>query len=214
MDSKEMLQRVDHTILKPTATQDEVLAVCKEASENGMASACIPPSFVKAASEAYADLAVCTVIGFPLGYSAGAVKVAEIAEAERNGASEFDVVVNLGHVKDKRFSEITEEIKACKSATNGKILKVIVETCFLTEEEKVELCKCVTEGGADYIKTSTGFGTGGAELADIELFKAHIGPNVKIKASGGIRTKEQIEAFIGAGCDRIGASSALKALLG
>ncbi|MDR2751404.1 MAG: deoxyribose-phosphate aldolase [Clostridiales bacterium] len=214
MDSREMLQRVDHTILKATATKEEVLAICKEAYENSMASACIPPSFVKAAREAYADLAVCTVIGFPLGYSASSAKVAEIAEAERSGATEFDVVVNLGHVKDKRFSEITEEIKACKEACAGKVLKVIVETCYLTEEEKVELCKCVTEGGADYIKTSTGFGTGGAELKDIELFKANIGPNVKIKASGGIRTKEQIEAFIGAGCDRIGASSALKALLG
>jgi deoxyribose-phosphate aldolase len=212
MDAKEMLRRVDHTILKPTATLGEVLEVCGEAAENGMASACIPPSFVQAAREEFPDLAICTVIGFPLGYSTRAAKVAEIEEAEKLGAAEFDMVVNLGLVKSGRFSEITEEIRACKSAAKGKTLKVIVEACYLTEGEKVELCKCVSVGGADYIKTSTGFGSGGAELSDIELFKANIGENVKIKASGGIRTKEQIEAFLAAGCDRIGASSALKAL--
>jgi deoxyribose-phosphate aldolase len=213
MNYRELLSHVDHTILKATATKGEVLKVCKEAVENKMASACIPPAYVKAAKEAFGDsLNICTVIGFPLGYSTSASKVAEILEAHADGASEFDVVVNLGHVKDKLYGEITREIEECKKAAGDKILKVIVETCHLTDDEKASLCKCVTDGGADYIKTSTGFGGGGAELSDIEIFKKRIGAGVKIKASGGIKTREQIEAFIEAGCDRIGASSALAAL--
>ncbi len=210
MEAKEILARVDHTLLKATATWAEVEKLCEEGIRYGTASVCIPPCFVKRAAQLAAGrLPICTVIGFPLGYSTTESKVFEVEDALRNGADEVDMVVNLGDVKDGRFDLVTAEIKALKQAAGGKILKVIVETCYLTEDEKIALCRCVTEGGAEYIKTSTGFGTAGAQLADIELFKQHIGPGVKIKASGGIRTKEDFFAFAQAGCQRIGASAAI-----
>lgn len=211
MEAKEILRRVDHTLLKATATWAEIETLCREAIQYGTASVCIPPSYVKRVAERYGeDLVVCTVIGFPLGYSTAETKVYETRQAIAEGAKEVDMVVNLGDVKNGEFDKVTAEIAALKSAAGGNILKVIVETCYLTEEEKVLLCGCVTQGGADYIKTSTGFGTGGAQLEDIELFKRNIGPNVKIKASGGIRTQEDFEKFAEAGCDRIGASAAVK----
>lgn len=212
MNAKEALSHVDHTLLKATSTWEQIKTLCEEAIKYGTASVCIPPSFVKRASEEYGDrLTVCTVIGFPLGYNTTAIKKAEVEDAIKNGAKEVDMVVNLGDVKDKRFDKVEQEIKTLKEAAGKCILKVIVETCYLTEEEKIKLCECVTNAKADYIKTSTGFGTAGAALDDIKLFKQHIGKNVKIKASGGIRTKEDIEAFLAAGADRIGASSAVKA---
>ena len=172
------------------------------------ASVCILPSYVKLAKEKFPSLNVCTVIGFPLGYSTTAVKVFETEDAVKNGADEIDMVINIGDVKNGSFDKVTEEISAVRKAAEGKILKVIIETCYLTEEEKIRLCKCVTDGGADYIKTSTGFGTAGAQKEDIVLFKNNIGKDVKIKAAGGIRTKEAMEEFIELGCDRIGTSGA------
>lgn len=202
---------MDHTLLKATSTWEEVSALCQEALEHGMATVCIPPRFVRLAKETYPNLQVCTVIGFPLGYNTTAIKAAEAEQALREGADEIDMVINLGDVKAGRFAQVTEEIKKLKDIAGDKVLKVIVETCYLTDEEKVALCGCVTDAGADYIKTSTGFGTGGATLADIRLFKQHIGPKVKIKASGGIRTAEDMEAYLAEGVDRIGASAAIKA---
>lgn len=214
MDKKTVFSHVDHTLLKATSTWEEVSALCQEALEHGMATVCIPPRFVRLAKETYPNLQVCTVIGFPLGYNTTAIKAAEAEQALREGADEIDMVINLGDVKAGRFAQVTEEIKKLKDIAGDKVLKVIVETCYLTDEEKVALCGCVTEAGADYIKTSTGFGTGGATLADIRMFKQHIGPKVKIKASGGIRTAEDMEAYLAAGCDRIGASAAIKAYEG
>lgn len=211
MDKKTVFSHVDHTLLKATATWEEVSALCREALEHGMATVCIPPYFVRMAKAEYPNLPVCTVIGFPLGYNTTAVKAAEAEQALREGADEIDMVVNLGNVKAGRFDQVTEEIKKLKDIAGDKVLKVIVETCYLSEEEKIALCGCVTDGGADYIKTSTGFGTGGATLADIRLFQRHIGPGVKIKASGGIRTAEDMEAYLAEGVDRIGASAAIKA---
>lgn len=211
MDKKTVFSHVDHTLLKATATWEEVSALCREALEHGMATVCIPPYFVRMAKAEYPNLPVCTVIGFPLGYNTTAVKAAEAEQALREGADEIDMVVNLGNVKAGRFDQVTEEIKKLKDIAGDKVLKVIVETCYLSEEEKIALCGCVTDAGADYIKTSTGFGTGGATLADIRLFQRHIGPGVKIKASGGIRTAEDMEAYLAEGVDRIGASAAIKA---
>lgn len=211
MDKKNVFSHVDHTLLKATSTWEEVSALCQEALEHGMATVCIPPRFVRLAKETYPNLQVCTVIGFPLGYNTTAIKAAEAEQALREGADEIDMVINLGDVKAGRFAQVTEEIKKLKDIAGDKVLKVIVETCYLTDEEKVALCGCVTEAGADYIKTSTGFGTGGATLADIRLFKQHIGPKVKMKASGGIRTAEDMEAYLAEGVDRIGASAAIKA---
>lgn len=211
MEASEILSRVDHTLLKATATWAEIETLCGEAIQYKTASVCIPPSYVKRAADTYGpSLVVCTVIGFPLGYSTTETKVFEVERAIAEGAREVDMVVNLGDVKNGDFAKVTAEIAALKKAAGGNTLKVIVETCYLTEEEKVQLCRCVTEGGADFIKTSTGFGTDGAQLADIELFKKHIGPGVKIKASGGIRTREDFEKFAEAGCQRIGASAAIK----
>lgn len=211
MDKKTVFSHVDHTLLKATSTWEEVSALCQEALEHGMATVCIPPRFVRLAKETYPNLQVCTVIGFPLGYNTTAIKAAEAEQALREGADEIDMVINLGDVKAGRFAQVTEEIKKLKDIAGDKVLKVIVETCYLTDEEKVALCGCVTEAVADYIKTSTGFGTGGATLADIRLFKQHIGPKVKMKASGGIRTAEDMEAYLAEGVDRIGASAAIKA---
>ena len=208
MDNTQILQHIDHTRLAAVSTWEEIEALCRQALEWHTASVCIPPSFVRRVREAFPQLRICTVIGFPLGYNTTQTKVFETAEAVAGGADEVDTVVNLGDVKDGAFDRVTAEIAALKAAADGRVLKVIIETCALTDEEKTALCRCVTEGGADYIKTSTGFGTAGAKLEDITLFRQHIGPGVKIKAAGGIRTKEAMEAFLEAGCDRIGTSSA------
>ena len=208
MDNAEILKHIDHTLLKAVSDEKGILDICKEAVEHKTASVCIPPSYVKLAKEKFPSLNVCTVIGFPLGYSTTAVKVFETEDAVKNGADEIDMVINIGDVKNGIFDKVTEEISAVRKAAEGKILKVIIETCYLTEEEKIRLCKCVTDGGADYIKTSTGFGTAGAQKEDIVLFKNNIGKDVKIKAAGGIRTKEAMEEFIELGCDRIGTSGA------
>ena len=207
-----MLTYVDHTLLKPTATWNQIKTLCEEAMKYHTASVCIPCSFISRAHEAFPELNLCTVVGFPLGYSTTASKLFETREALHNGASEIDMVVNLGDVKEGNFDKVTQEIRELKKACGDKILKVIIETCYLTEEEKIELCHCVTDGGADFIKTSTGFGSAGATFDDIKLFKEHIGPGVKIKAAGGIRTYEDIVTYIELGCDRLGCSAAIKVL--
>ena len=213
METKEMLQYIDHTLLKPVCTWDEIETLCKEALSYHTASVCIPPSYVKRAREAFGpELPICTVIGFPLGYNPAEAKVCEARTALRDGADELDMVINLGDVKNRDFEKVYEEIRALRETAGSRILKVIVETCYLTRDEKIRLCEIVTKAGADYIKTSTGFGTAGASMEDILLFKEHIGSSVKIKAAGGIRTREDLEAFIQAGCSRIGTSSAVKLL--
>ena len=215
MNNSEILSHIDHTLLKATSTWAEIKELCEEAIQYNTASVCVPPTFVKRICDTYGEqLCVCAVIGFPLGYHDKEVKVAELLKAKADGAREFDMVVNLGDVKDSAFDKVLEEIQSLKGAAGSQILKVIIETCYLTEREKIALCDCVTAGSADYIKTSTGFGTAGAVLDDIKLFKAHIGPNVKIKAAGGVRTREDLEMFLTEGCDRIGTSSAVKLLSG
>ena len=214
MTDSEILSRVDHTILAAFATQKEVQAVCEEAIRHGTASVCIPPSHVKWVHEKFPALNICTVIGFPLGYSCLEAKRAEIQKATEEGATEFDVVINIGDAKSKNFDKITTELTALKKAVGNKVLKVIIECCYLDNDEKTALCRCVTESGSDYIKTSTGFGTGGATIDDIKLFKKHIGPDVKMKAAGGMRTREDFVAFINEGCSRLGTSSAVKVLSG
>ena len=213
MDKEKVLGMIDHTLLKAVSTWPEIELLCDEAVKYHTASVCVPPCFIKRIHDQYGDaLAICTVIGFPLGYNTTEIKVAETRQAIADGAVEVDMVVNLGDVKSGAFDKVTEEIRAVKQAAGSRILKVIIETCYLTEAEKIALCRCVTDAGADYIKTSTGFGTAGAQLEDIALFRKHIGPTVKIKAAGGIRTPEDLEAFVNAGCDRIGTSSAVKLL--
>lgn len=212
MNNAQILAHIDHTLLKAVASWEEIKALCDEAIGAGTASVCVPPSYIARIHAAYPTLNICTVIGFPLGYSAVHVKACETATAIADGAGEVDMVINLGDVKNGDFDRITAEIRALKNAADGHILKVIIETCYLTEAEKIALCKCVTDGGADYIKTSTGFGTGGATLADVALFRAHIGKNVKIKAAGGVKTRDDLVAFLEAGCDRIGTSSAVSIL--
>jgi len=211
--NQEIFSRIDHTLLKATASWQEITTLCDEAVFYKTASVCIPPSYVKPVYAEYGkDLVICTVIGFPLGYSIAAAKIVETVQALEDGAAEIDMVINIGNVKNGHFDPVHNEIKTIKTLCGEKILKVIVETCYLSEEEKVRLCGIVTEAGADFIKTSTGFGTAGAALADIGLFRQHIGPNVKIKAAGGIKTREDLEAFISAGADRIGSSAAVKLL--
>ena len=214
MENAEILRHVDHTLLAASASSADILQLCDEAVRYRTASVCIPPAYVALARESYPALNICTVIGFPLGYSCAAAKQAEARQALADGCDEFDMVINITDAVNSRFERITEEITSLKQAVGGRILKVIVETCYLTEEMKIALCRCVTAAGADYIKTSTGFGPAGAKLEDIELFKRHIGPGVKIKAAGGVRTKADLEAFLTAGCDRIGTSGAVKALAG
>lgn len=209
---KAILGCIDHTLLKPCATMEQLDKLCEEALAFGTASVCVMPSVVEYVKKKYPDLNVCTVIGFPLGYQTAAAKCAEAEDALKNGASELDTVVNRIDVKNGNFEKITDEIRQLKAICGDRILKVIVEACDLNEEEKISLCHCVTDGGADYIKTSTGFGSGGATLDDIVLFKQHIGSNVKIKAAGGIRSAETLEAFYDAGCHRIGASCGVEAL--
>lgn len=209
MDNKEILSHVDHTLLKAFATWDDIKVLCDEAIELNTASVCVPATYVKKIHETYGDkINICTVIGFPLGYSVTEAKVTEAKEAIKEGASEIDMVVNICDIKNKDYQKVLDEVISIRKATEGKILKVIIETCYLTEDEKIKLCEIVTEAGADYIKTSTGFGTAGATIEDIKLFKEHIGKEVKMKAAGGIRTKEAMEEYIEAGCDRIGSSSA------
>lgn len=213
MKKKEMLTHIDHTLLKATSDWNGIVKLCDEAVQYHTASVCIPACYVKPVHEKYGDqLNICTVIGFPLGYSTTPVKIFEAQQAVFDGANEVDMVVNLCDVKNGDFAKVTDEIRAIKQAVGGHVLKVIVEVCYLTEKEKIALCKAVTEAGADYIKTSTGFGTGGATLEDIALFKANIGPNVRMKAAGGVRTAEAVAAYLEAGCDRIGTSSAVKEL--
>lgn len=214
MTSNDIMKHVDHTLLLAYAKEEEILRICEEATTHGMASVCIPPSYISVAHKNFPDLNICTVIGFPLGYSSTNAKVQEIKDALADGCNEFDMVINISWAMNGQFDQITEEIKALKAAVGDHVLKVIIETCYLSEEAKIALCQCVTEAKADYIKTSTGFGNAGATLEDIALFKANIGPDVKIKAAGGVRTKDDMIAFLEAGCDRIGTSGAIKALAG
>jgi deoxyribose-phosphate aldolase len=212
---KLILSRVDHTLLKAAATWDQIDALCREAALYKTASACIPPSYVKRAADAHGkDIAICTVIGFPLGYSTTETKVFEAGEAIKNGAAEIDVVINIGDVKNGAYGLVEKELAALREATAGHILKVIIEACYLERDEKIRLGQLATKIGADYIKTSTGFGTGGATLEDLALLRAAIGEKVRIKASGGMKTAQDHEAFFDAGADRLGSSSAIKALYG
>ena len=208
MTNAEILSHIDHTVLKQDAKWEDIAQICEEALRYGTASVCIPSYYVRRAKTAYPALNVCTVIGFPLGYQPGNVKAFEAAEAVSDGADEIDMVINVSALKNGEDQVVLDEIKAVRKACENQVLKVIIETCCLTEDEKIRCCGLVTEGGADYIKTSTGFGSAGAQLEDIALFKKHIGENVKIKAAGGIRTREQMEAFLDAGCSRIGCSAA------
>lgn len=211
MNEKEILKHVDHTLLTQTATWAEIRQICDDAVAYGTASVCIPPSYVKQAKEYVQDkMAVCTVIGFPNGYMTTAAKEFETRDALTNGADEIDMVINIGWVKDGKFDCVEEEIRTLKKVCGSKILKVIIETCLLTEEEKIRMCEVVTKAGADYIKTSTGFSKAGATLDDIRLFSEHIGPNVKMKAAGGISSLEDAEKFLSLGADRLGTSRIIK----
>ena len=210
MTVKEMLNHVDHTQLKAFATWEDIVKLCEEAITYQTASVCVPPTYIKRIYDTYGDkVNICTVVGFPLGYSVTEAKIAEVEKALADGCNEIDMVVNISDVKNGLFDKVEEEIRQLKAACGSHILKVIIETCYLTEEEKIAMCKAVTAAGADYIKTSTGFGTDGATKADVELFKAHIGPNVKIKAAGGVSTLEDLKMFLELGCDRIGTSRAV-----
>lgn len=215
MENKEIYAHIDHTLLKAFAKWEDIEKLCDETVKYQTASVCIPQTYIKRVKEKYGDkLTICTVIGFPLGYNLTESKIVEAEQSLANGASEIDMVVNISDVKNRDYEKVENEIRAIKEAIGDKILKVIIETCYLTEEEKIAMCEAVTKAGADYIKTSTGFGTDGARMEDVILFKEHIGDNVKIKAAGGVRTKEDLIAFIEAGCDRIGTSSAIKMLKG
>nr|WP_230400047.1 deoxyribose-phosphate aldolase [Novisyntrophococcus fermenticellae] len=206
---------MDHTLLKAYATWEDIQKLCEEAITYQTASVCIPPCYVKRVHDTYKDrLTICTVVGFPLGYSVTEAKAAETRQALDDGALEIDMVVNISDVKNGDYQRVKEEIKALKAIAGKKLLKVIIETCYLTEKEKIAMCKAVTEAGADYIKTSTGFGTAGAVLEDIRLFREHIGAGVRIKAAGGVKTIADMEAFLEEGCDRIGTSSAIKLIQG
>lgn len=211
MNVHEILKRVDHTLLLQTATWEEIQQICDDAMKYRTASVCIPPSYVRQASE-YVEgrMAVCTVIGFPNGYMTTKAKEFETKDAIENGASEVDMVMNIGWLKDKKYALIEEEIRTLKAACGDKILKVIIETCLLTEEEKVKMCEIVTKAGADYIKTSTGFSSAGATFADIALFAKNIGPGVKVKAAGGIASMDDAEKFLSLGADRLGTSRIIK----
>lgn len=211
MDRKDILKTVDHTLLTQTATWEEIRGILDDGIKYQTASACIPAAYVKQAAE-YVDgrLPICTVIGFPNGYSTTAVKVFETKDAIANGAEEIDMVVNIGWVKDGKYQEIEDEIRQIHEACGGKILKVIIETCLLTEEEKIRMCETVTSAGAEFIKTSTGFSTAGATFADVKLMRKHVGKEVKVKAAGGIASLEDAEKFIALGADRLGTSRIVK----
>lgn len=211
MDKKVILSKVDHTLLGQAATWAEIKTILDDGIKYGCASACIPAAYVKQAAE-YVDgkLPICTVIGFPNGYSTTATKVFEAKDAVSNGADEVDMVINVGFLKDKRYQELEEEIRQIHEACNGKILKVIIETCLLTEEEKIKICEIVTNAGAEFIKTSTGFSTAGATFADVELMRKHVGKDVKVKAAGGISSFDDAEEFVRLGADRLGTSRLVK----
>ena len=210
MKKEELYRFVDHTALKAVTTWKEIQQLCQEARFFRMASVCIPSSYVKRAHEYFPELNICTVVGFPLGNASTEAKLAETRQALEDGANEIDMVINIGWLKDKKYDLIENEIKILKAACGDKILKVIIETCFLTDEEKIKMCEIVTNAGADYIKTSTGFGGTGATFADIELFAKHIGPNVKMKAAGGISSIDDAEKFLALGADRLGTSRIVK----
>ena len=211
MNASEVLKHVDHTLLTQTATWEEIKAICDDAVKYGTASACIPPSYVGQAKEYVGDkLAICTVIGFPNGYMTTATKEFETKDAIANGADEIDMVINIGWLKDQKYDLLENEIRTLKAACGDKILKVIIETCLLTDDEKVKMCEIVTAAGADYIKTSTGFSKAGATFADIELFAKNIGPAVKMKAAGGIASMDDAEKFLELGADRLGTSRIIK----
>lgn len=211
MDVSTILKHCDHTLLAVDATWEQIKQICDDGIRHSTASVCIPVSYVSAAKEyTGGKLNICTVIGFPNGYSTTAVKAFEAADAVKNGADEIDMVINVGWVKDGRYADIVNEIKEVKKACDGKILKVIIEACLLTEDEKIQMCRAVTEAGADFIKTSTGFSKGGATREDIALFAANIGPGVKMKAAGGIRTLADAEDFLKLGCERLGTSAIVK----
>lgn len=211
MDREEILNKVDHTLLAQTATWEEIREILDDAMKYHTASACIPAVYVKQAAEyVQGRLPICTVIGFPNGYHTTAVKVFETKDAVANGASEIDMVINIGFLKDKRYEEIEEEIRQVHAACDGKILKVIIETCLLTEEEKIKMCEIVTKAGAEFIKTSTGFSTGGATFEDVDLMRKHVGANVKVKAAGGIASFADAEKFVDLGADRLGTSRLIK----
>ena len=211
MELSEILAKCDHTLLAQTSTWEQIKAICDDGMKYHTASVCIPASFVKQAKEYVGEnLAICTVIGFPNGYATTASKCFMTTDAVDNGADEVDMVINIGWAKEHKWEEITAEIAAIKAACKGKLLKVIIETCLLTDEEKIALCKCVSDSGADYIKTSTGFSTAGATFADVELFAAHVAPHVKIKAAGGISSLEDAEKFIKLGASRLGTSRVVK----
>ena len=211
MTTEEILSKVDHTLLAQTATWEEIRGILDDAMKYHTASACIPPSYVKQAAE-YVNgrLPICTVIGFPNGYSTTATKVFETKDAVANGASEIDMVLNIGFLKDRRYDEIEAEIRAIHEACEGRILKVIIETCLLTDEEKIKMCELVTKAGAEFIKTSTGFSKAGATFADVKLMKEHVGSVVKVKAAGGISSFDDAEKFIELGADRLGTSRLVK----
>lgn len=211
MDRKEIFTRVDHTLLTQTATWEEIKQICDDAINYGVASVCIPPSYVKRVKEYVKDkMAVCTVIGFPNGYQTTAVKVFEAKDAIANGADEIDMVINIGAVKDRECHKILDEIKQLKEVCGDRILKVIIETCLLTDDEKIRMCELVTEAGADFIKTSTGFSKAGASFDDVALFAKHVGEGVRIKAAGGIASFDDAEKFIELGADRLGTSRIIK----
>ena len=211
MELKTILSKCDHTLLLQGSTWEEIKGICDDGIKYSCASVCIPASFVKRAKDYVGEkLQICTVIGFPNGYSTTAVKVYETADAIKNGADEIDMVINIGDLKDKRYDVILDEINAIKAACNGKILKVIIETCLLTDEEKIKMCEIVSASDADYIKTSTGFSTAGATKADVELFAKHVTGGTKIKAAGGIASLQDAEDFINLGADRLGTSRIVK----
>ena len=211
MDIKNILSKCDHTLLAQTATWDQIRAICDDGMKYETASVCIPASYVKQAKDYVGDkLAICTVIGFPNGYSTTATKCFETRDAVANGADEIDMVINIGWLKDGKYDELLAEIKAIKEACQGKLLKVIIETCLLTDEEKVKMCEIVSESGAEYIKTSTGFSTAGATFHDVEIFAAHVAPHVKIKAAGGISSIADAEKFLELGASRLGTSRVVK----
>ena len=213
MEKEKIISTIDHTLLKQVATWEQIRDLCIEGMESGTASVCIPPSFVKQAAEfVNGRLPICTVIGFPNGYQTTAIKAMEAAQAVKNGADEIDMVINIGWVKEGRYDDVLKEIDAVKDACNGKLLKVIIETCLLTEEEKIALCDVVSRSRAEFIKTSTGFAGGGATLEDIQLFKKYVTGDTKIKAAGGIKSVADAEAFLTAGADRLGTSSLLAML--
>jgi len=215
MDNKELLKHVDHTLLKAFAGWEQIQKLCDEAISHETASVCVPAYYVKKIHDKYGEkINICTVVGFPLGYETLEGKIADTQKCLEDGAGEIDMVINICQVKNREYDAVAKEIRELRKITQGKILKVIIETCYLTEEEKIQLCRIVTKEGADYIKTSTGFGSAGATLEDIELFKNNIGTGVKIKAAGGIRTAKDAYAYLNAGCDRIGASAVIADLEG